>query len=116
MSRHTPQPSTLRILVACSPTYRNRRAIMEALGSIFIDTIEQQREYYYYACPAMAEIFDDGMFNRAVFHELTPAAGAETAKTKALKFAYIIVGGDDAFAAKIASDIGSPDAMLVRLA
>ncbi|WP_414462986.1 hypothetical protein [Hyphomicrobium sp. DY-1] len=115
MSRHKSPPSTLRILVACSPTYRNRRAIMEALGSIFIDTIEQQREYYYYACPAIAEILDDGMFNRSVFHELTPGAGAEEAKAKALKFAYIVVGGDDAFATKIVSDIGGPDTMLVRL-
>lgn len=114
MSRHTHPPSTLRIFVACSPTYRNRRAIMEALGSIFLDTIEQQREYYYYACPAIAEIFDDGVFNRASFRELTPPeAGLST--TTDLKFAYIVVGGDDAFQAKIVSEVGSPTATLVRL-
>lgn len=116
MSRHTHPPSILRILLGCSPTYRNRRAIMEALGSIFIDTIEQQREYYYYACPAIAEIFDDGMFNPAMFHELTPTSDAEAPRPKDLKFAYIVVGGDDAFAAKVVSDVGSPDAILVRLA
>ncbi|MBS0249496.1 MAG: hypothetical protein JSR78_00340 [Proteobacteria bacterium] len=115
MSRHTHPPSILRIFVGCSPTYRNRRAIMEALGSIFIDTIEQQREYFYYACPAISEIFDDGMFNRDAFHELMPTSADDTTKAKDLKFAYIVIGGDDAFAAKIVSNVGSPDAILVRL-
>lgn len=116
MSRHTHPPDTLRVFVACSPTYRNRRAIMEALGSIFLDTIEQQREYYYYACPAIAEIFDDGVFNRASFRELTPSADPQLSKPTDLKFAYIVVGGDDAFQAKIVSEVGSPTAVLVRLA
>lgn len=114
MSHHKRPPNVVRIFIACSPSYHNRRAIMEALGSIFIDTIEQQREYYYFDCPAMAEIFDDGIFNSAIFHLLTP--GDTTVDPKGLQFTHIVAGGDDAFVAKIVSEIGALDALLVRLA
>jgi hypothetical protein len=114
MSHHKRPPNIVRIFIACSPSYHNRRAIMEALGSIFIDTIEQQREYYYFDCPAMAEIFDDGVFNSAVFHLLVPADAARD--TKNLQFTYVVAGGDDAFVAKTVSELGASDALLVRLA
>ncbi|HML28023.1 MAG TPA: hypothetical protein PKE16_04140 [Hyphomicrobium sp.] len=114
---HPKHPAdVMRIFIACSPTYRNRRAIMEALGSIFIDTIEQQREYYYLDCPAMDEIFDDGVFNRAIFHQFVPNDRVHAPSIQRLKFAYVVAGGDDAFIAKAIGDINSQDAMLVRLA
>jgi hypothetical protein len=116
MSHHKHPPAIMRVFIACSPTYHNRRAIMEAIGSIFIDTIEQQREYYYFDCPAMAEIFDDGAFNRAIFHELRHSAGAQNAAIKDLQFTYIVAGGDDEFVTDILSEIGESDALLVRLA
>lgn len=89
---------------------------MEALGSIFIDTIERQREYYFFDCPAMTEIFDDGMFNRAVFHELHHLSDKPNASFKELKFSYVLAGGDDEFVANILSEVGASDAMLTRLA
>ncbi|MFT3731075.1 MAG: hypothetical protein QM780_06560 [Hyphomicrobium sp.] len=116
MSHHKQPPQTMRILIACSPAYRNRRAIMEALGSIFIDTIELNREYYYFECPAMDEIFDDGAFNREIFHALAPDAHANLDDVWELKFTYVVVGGDDEFAAKFLSELGGGDASLVRLA
>jgi hypothetical protein len=116
MSHHKQSPHVMRIFVACSPTYRNRRAIMEALGSIFIDTIEQQREYYYLDSPAMDEIFDDGALNRAVFRKLPPDGDAQMAAIKDLKFTYIVAGGDDTFVADLLSAAGAPDSLLVRLA
>ena len=115
MSHHKPTPAVMRIFIACSPTYHNRRAIMEALGSIFIDTIEQQREYYFFDCPAMTEIFDDGVFNRALFRELPHGDGPRSAAIKDLKFAYVVAGGDDKFVTDILSEIGGNDTLLVRL-
>lgn len=116
MSRHKHTADVMRIFIACSPTYHNRRALLEALGSIFIDTIELQREYYYLDSPAMDEIFDDGVFNRAICHQLIADDNAQAASNKNLKFAYIVAGGDDAFIARVVADIGSRDATLVRLA
>jgi hypothetical protein len=51
----------MRVFIACSAEYRNRKAILEALGSIFLETIDGQREYFYFDCPAITEIFDDGV-------------------------------------------------------
>jgi hypothetical protein len=116
MSHHQHTADVMRIFIACSPTYHNTRALMEALCSIFIDTIELQREYHYLDSPAMDEIFDDGVFNRAICHQLVSDDNAQAASNKKLKFAYIVAGGDDAFIEKVVSDIDSRDAMLVRLA
>jgi hypothetical protein len=116
MSHHKHPPAVMRVFIACSPTYRNRRALMEALGSIFIDTIEQQREYYFFDCPAMNEIFDDGVFNRANFRELPHGPDLPTAIIKDLNFAYVVAGGDDKFVGDLLSEIGGGEALLVRLA
>ncbi len=89
---------------------------MEALGSIFIDTIEEQRQYYYLECPAMNEIFDDGVFNRAMFRLIAPSDTTDSSPIKSVKFTHIVAGGDDAFVANVLSEIGANDAMLMRLA
>jgi hypothetical protein len=89
---------------------------MEALGSIFIDTIEEQREYYYFECPAITEIFDDGALSRAVFRQMIPGDAATLSTFANLRFSHVVAGGDDAFVAKLLSDLGSSDALLVRLA
>ncbi len=115
MSHHHQPPHVTRVLIACSPAYHNRRAIMEALGSIFLDTIDEQREYYYFECPAIAEIFDDGVFNRTSFRRLLPADATATKTFEDLRFSHIVAGGDDGFVAKLLSDIGAQDALLVRL-
>ncbi len=116
MSQHHQPPHVMQIFIACSPTYHNRRAIMEALGSIFIDTIEEQRQYYYFECPAMTEIFDDGVFNRAMFRLIAPGDATDSSPIKSVKFTHIVAGGDDAFVANVLSEIGADDAMLMRLA
>jgi len=105
------QPHVTRVFIACSPGYNNRRAIMQALASIFIDTIEEQREYYYFDCPAMMEIFDDGVFNRANFRRL-----ATDGLSNAVEFTHIVTGGDEAFIAKLLSEIKSEGAEVLRLA
>ncbi|MBS0233829.1 MAG: hypothetical protein JSR99_10115 [Proteobacteria bacterium] len=115
MSSHRHPPHVTRVVIACSPTYRNRRAIMEALGSIFLETIEEQREYYYFECPAMSEIFDDGVFNRLSFRQLTPGDQSQADVVK-LGFTHIVAGGDDTFVGNLLSELGATDALLVRLA
>lgn len=116
MSHHKHPPHTTRVFIACSPTYRNRRALMEALGSIFLDTIEEQREYYYVECPAMAEIFDDGVFNRASFRQLELGDPSQTETIRNLGFTHVVAGGDDAFVAQLLSEFKAANALLVRLA
>ena len=115
MSHHKRPPPVMRIFIACSPDYHNRRAIMEAVGSIFLDTIEQQRQYYYFDCPAMNDIFEDGIVNRAIF-QLVPNDGDGSASLRTFGFSYIVAGGDEAFVTKILSEVGSSDAVVVRLA
>ena len=83
-------PHVTRVLVACSPTYHNHRAIMEAIGSIFLDTIEEQREYYYFACPAMSEIFDDGALSPLSFRELAHEDPEIKQTLQNLKFTYVV--------------------------
>ncbi|RUO99275.1 hypothetical protein [Hyphomicrobium sp.] len=109
-------PHVTRVLVACSPTYHNHRAIMEAIGSIFLDTIEEQREYYYFACPAMSEIFDDGALSPLSFRELAHEDPEIKQTLQNLKFTYVVAGGEDAFVEKLLSDVGGSGASLVRLA
>ena len=116
MSHHKQPSRGVRVFIACSPSYHNRRAIMEALGSIFIDTIEEQREYYYFECPAMTEIFDDGALNRTLFRELVPNQMPIEIRRQTLKFTHIVAGGDDTFVAQLLADVGSPDAVVMRLA
>jgi hypothetical protein len=116
MSQHKHPTALLRIFVACSPAYRNRRAIIEALGSIFIDTIEQQREYYFLQCPAMGEIFEDRVFNRSSFREVELFDTAQIETIKQLGFTYVVAGGDDMFVAEVLAKLGTHDATLVRLA
>jgi hypothetical protein len=116
MSRHTLAPLLVRAFIACSPDYHNRRALMEALGSIFLDTIEGQREYYYFECPAMTEIFDDGVLNQAMFRRLIHGNPGDAAAMKALAFTHIIAGGDDVFVDRLLAELNTPDAVLVRLA
>lgn len=103
------------MFIACSAEYSNRKAIMEALGSIFLDTIEGQREYFYFECPAMAEIFDDGAFNRSAFRRFVSGDAADAATIKTLDFTHIVAGGDDSFVRALTSALGAPNAVLVRL-
>ncbi len=110
MGHHKPSPQAARVLIACSPTYRGRRALLEALGSIFLDTIEGLREYYYFESPVLNEIFDDGVFSRSSFRSLSQP------NTTAFAFTHIVAGGDDAFVAKLLSDLRAENALLVRLA
>ncbi len=116
MSHHHQPPHITRVFIACSPNYHNRRAIMEALGSIFIDTLDEQREYYYLECEAMTEIFDDCALGRTSFRLLVLGDGAKPTVFENLHFTHVVAGGDDAFVAKLLTDIGSSEAMLVRLA
>jgi len=116
MSSHRHSPHVTRVVIACSPTYRNRRALMEALGSIFLETIEEQREYYYFDCPAMSEIFDDGVFNRLSFRQLMPGDRSQAEVVRNLGFTHIVAGGDDTFVGDLLSELGATDALLVRLA
>ncbi len=116
MSHHKPGNTLVRVFVACSPEYNNRRALMEAFGTIFLETIEGEREYYYFDSPAMAEILDDGFINRAIFRRFTHGDADDAAAIKALKFTHIVVGGDDAFVNGLLAELSSPDALLVRLA
>ncbi len=115
MGHHKPSPQTARVLIACSPTYRGRRALLEALGSIFLDTIEGLREYYYFESPVLNEIFDDGVFSRSSFRQLI-ADSLSQPNTRAIAFTHIVAGGDDAFVAKLLSDLRAENALLVRLA
>jgi hypothetical protein len=103
------------VFIACSAEYRNRKAILEALGSVFLDTIEGQREYFYLDCPAMTEIFDDGVFNRSAFRRLNHGDAKDVATLRSLNFTHIIAGGDDTFVTALVADLGAPDASLVRL-
>jgi hypothetical protein len=112
---HKPTSGLVRVFVACSSEYNNRRALMQAFASIFLDTIEGQREYYYFECPAMAEILDDGFLNRAIFHQCVHGDAGDAAAIKALKFTHIVAGGDDAFIEGLVAEIASPDALLIRL-
>ncbi len=116
MSHHQDPSHIARVFVACSPTYRNRRALMEALGSIFLDTIEGQREYYYFECPAMTEIFDDGVFGPQMFRRLAPGDVSHANTIETLGFTHVVAGGDDTFVANLLSEISAADALLVRLA
>ena len=116
MSHHKPTNSLVRVFVACSPEYGNGRALREAFTSIFLDTIEGQREYYYFDCPAMTEILDDGFINRSIFHRFVRGDAKDAAAIKALKFTHIVAGGDDAFVEDLVAELASPDAVLVRLA
>lgn len=116
MSHHLHPPHVTRVFIACSPTYSNRRALLEALGSIFLDTIEEQREYYYLECPAMTEIFDDGVFNPQMFRRLAPVDASQADAVRNLGFTHVVAGGDDAFVANLLSEIRAADALLVRLA
>lgn len=116
MSHHKPADTRVRVIVACSPDYSNHRALMETFASIFLDTIEGEREYYYFDCPAMTEILDDGFINRAIFRRFVHGDAKDAAAIKALKFTHIVTGGDDAFVEGLLAELASPDAVLVRLA
>ena len=115
MGHHKHSPQTARVLIACSKTYRGRRALLEALGSIFLDTIEGLREYYYFECPLLDEIFEDGVFSRSSFRQLVEGSLSQP-NTQAGAFTHVVAGGDDAFVAKLLSDLQSQNALLVRLA
>ncbi len=115
MSHHKPADTLVRVLVACSPDYSNRRALMETFASIFLDTIEGEREYYYFDCPAMAEILDDGFINRAIFRRFVHGDTKDAAAIRALRFTHIVAGGDDAFVESLLAELASSDALLVRL-
>jgi hypothetical protein len=106
----------IRVFIACSPDYRNRRALLEAMGSIFLDTIEEQREYYYSECVAIAEIFDDGMFNRDAFRLIAYDDPAQRQTLKSLQFTHVIADGDAAFVENLLSEVGGDGTVLVRLA
>jgi hypothetical protein len=116
MSHHKPKHSLVRVFVACSPEYGNGRALREAFASIFLDTIEGEREYYYFDCPAMIEILDDGFINRSIFQRLVRGDAKDAANIKALNFTHIVAGGDDAFVENLVAELKCPDAVLVRLA
>jgi hypothetical protein len=115
MSNHHPHlPHVTRVLIACSPDFHDRRALMETLGSIFLEAIDEPREYYYFASPLLAEIFDDGMFNPSYFLLLDPAV-AEASRPPLLPFTHVIAAGDDAFMASVNAYVGASKAVIVRL-
>jgi hypothetical protein len=116
MSHHKPANTLVRVFVACSSDYNNRRALMEAFATIFLDTIEGEREYYYFDNPTIAEILDDGFINRAIFRRFVHGDASDAAAIKALTFTHIVAGGDDAFVKNLLAELASPDAQLVRLA
>ncbi len=113
--RHQPIVSNARVFIACSAEYRNRKALVEALGSIFLDTIDGRREYYYFECPVISEIFDDGVFGPSSFRRFVPEDATDLATLKSLKFTHIVVGGDDTFVTTIVSKLDAPHAIVVRL-
>jgi len=115
MTHQQPIAAQARVFIACSAEYRNRKAIMEALGSIFLDTIEGQREYFYFDCPAMTEIFDDGVFSRSAFRRFVSGDKKDAAAIRSMNLTHIVAGGDDTFVKALVSDLGSPNAALVRL-
>lgn len=115
MTYQQPLADRARVFIACSADYNNRTALVEALGSIFLDTIEDQREYFYFDCPAMTEIFDDGVFNRLAFRRFVSGDAADAAIVRSLNFTHIVVGGDDTFVRALVSNLGAPHAALERL-
>lgn len=112
---HQPSADNARVFIACSAKYRNRKALVEALGSIFLDTIDGRREYYYFECPVISEIFDDGVFGPSSFRRFLPEDATDLAILKSLKFTHIVAGGDDAFITTLMSKLDAPNAILVRL-
>ncbi|WP_045835967.1 hypothetical protein [Hyphomicrobium sp. 99] len=115
MTDHHPKADVARVFIACSAEYRNRKALVEALGSIFLDTIEGRREYYYFECPVINEIFDDGVFGRSAFRRFVSGNATDATAIKSLKITHIVAGGDDAFVTSLVSDLEAPNAALVRL-
>ncbi|MBY0559535.1 hypothetical protein [Hyphomicrobium sp.] len=115
MTDQQPIAAQTRVFIACSEEFRNRKAIMEALGSIFLDTIDRQREYFYFDCPALTEIFDDGVFNRSAFRRFNPGDAKDAATIRSLNFTHIVAGGDDAFVKTLVSNLGAKKAAIVRL-
>jgi len=107
--------SHARVFIACSAEYRNRKALVEALGSIFLDTIEGRREYYYFECPVINEIFDDGVFGPSSFRRFASEDATDMAAIKSLDVTHIVAGGDDTFVATLVSKLDAPNAILVRL-
>ncbi len=89
---------------------------MEALGSIFLDTIDGQREYYYSDCVAISEIFDDGVLNPAAFRRIAYDDPTQRETIKNLQFTHVVAGGDDVFVENLLSAIGGDGTLLVRLA
>ncbi|SFV32230.1 hypothetical protein [Hyphomicrobium facile] len=115
MTDQQPIAAQTRVFIACSEEFRNRKAIMEALGSIFLDTIDGQREYFYFDCPALTEIFDDGVFNRSAFRRLNSGDPKDASTLRSLNFTHIVAGGDDTFVKALVSNLGAPEAAIVRL-
>ena len=115
MTDQQPIAAQTRVFIACSEEFRNRKAIMEALGSIFLDTIDGQREYFYFDCPALTEIFDDGVFNRSAFRRFDSRDAKDAATLRSLNFTHIVAGGDDTFVEALVSNLGAPEAAIVRL-
>jgi len=113
---HQPAADNARVFIACSAEYRNRKALVEALGSIFLDTIDGRREYCYFECPVISEIFDDGVFGPSSFRRFVPEDAKDMAILKSLKFTHIVAGGDDTFVTTLVSKLDAPNAILIRLA
>jgi hypothetical protein len=114
-NHHKLTPDVTRVLIACSPSYANRGALQRALASIFLDNIEAQREYYYYPCPALTEIFDDRVLGGTLFHELVHGANDAATSLADIHFTHIMADRDDDFLQKLIDDIHAPHVTLIRL-
>ena len=114
-NRHKHAPTVTRVLIACSPGYADRGALQRGLASVFLDTIEGQREYYYYPCPALAEILDDGVLSATLFHQLAHGDDDAAKSLADIHFTHIMADANNELAEQLLADIHTPDVTRIQL-
>jgi hypothetical protein len=123
-------PAYARILVACSHDFADQHALVQALFSLLLDTIEGPREYYYLHCPAIDGVLADNVIGGSVFHELRARTNLSDRRVAlflveesewspspdaGFRFTHVMTSGADPLVDSVLASLEPPLPIIIRL-